>query len=121
MYQPLAPDPLPPGPRVTNPLAPLLRLLLRLFNVALAALGLLLIGAALWMGQSFRRGGDTPPPPVPPSPEPQPAWQAAALAADAALAAAAALEAALPPGAAAAAADGGGMAAHDPEVASFPW
>ena len=57
MYSPLAPDPLPPGPRVTNPLAPLLRLLLRLFNVALAALALLLIGTALWMGQQYRHGG----------------------------------------------------------------
>lgn len=65
MYSPLAPDPLPPGPRVTNPLAPLLRLLLRVFNVALAALALLLIGAALWMGQQYRHGsggGDAPAP-----------------------------------------------------------
>ena len=50
---------------MTNPLAPLLRLLLRVFNVALAALALLLIGAALWMGQQYRHGsggGDAPAP-----------------------------------------------------------
>lgn len=104
MYQPLAPDPLPPGPRVTNPLAPLLRLLLRLFNVALAALGLLLIGAALWMGQGYRHGDDAPPPPGP-GPDASPAAFGAAHAAAAALAAVA----------------GGGRAGHDPGVASFPW
>lgn len=104
MYQPLAPDPLPPGPRVTNPLAPLLRLLLRLFNVALAALGLLLIGAALWMGQGYRHGDDAPPPPGP-GPDVSPAAFGAAHAAAAALAAVA----------------GGGRAGHDPGVASFPW
>jgi hypothetical protein len=107
MYQPLAPDPLPPGPRVTNPLAPLLRLLLRLFNVALAALGLLLIGAALWMGQSYHSGGDAPQPP-----SPEPSAQPAGLALSAAGAAAAA---------ALAAAAGGGLAWHDTATASFPW
>ena len=117
MYQPLAPEPLPPGPRVTNPLAPLLRLLLRLFNVALAALGLLLIGAALWMGQGYRKGGDAPSSEPGPAPSPQ-LLLAAVDAAHAA--AAAALAAALPSGAVALA-TGGGLAGHDPGVASFPW
>ena len=102
MYQPLAPDPLPHGPRVTNPLAALLRLLLRLFNVALAAAALLLIGAALWMGQSFRHG-DAPAPAPPPAPEPGPPLDAAAALAAAAAAAAA------------------GLAGKEPAVASFPW
>lgn len=62
IYEPLAPDPLPPGgPRVTSPAAPVLRLLLRVFNVALAALGLLLIGWALWVGEAYHRSDDTPP------------------------------------------------------------
>lgn len=61
-YSPLAPDPLPPGPRVTNPAAPVLRLLLRSFNAALAALSLLLIGCAIWMWRSYRHGGSAPPP-----------------------------------------------------------
>lgn len=70
MYQPLAPDPLPPGPRVTNPLAPLLALLLRLFNLALAAASLLAVGGALCMAEQYRQGGgggggDDPPPPAP--------------------------------------------------------
>ncbi|KAL4448471.1 hypothetical protein ABPG75_005690 [Micractinium tetrahymenae] len=67
-YEILAPEPLPAGPRVTNPAAPLLRLLLRAFNVVLAAAALLMIGSALWMGQQYRRGdsggggGDAPSP-----------------------------------------------------------
>lgn len=61
MYQPLLdPEPLPPGPRVTNPAAPLLRLLVRIFNVVLAAAALLLIGAALWMDEQYQAGGTTP-------------------------------------------------------------
>lgn len=112
MYQPLAPEPLPPGPRVSNPLAPLLRLLLRLFNVSLAALGLLLIGAALWMGQGYRRGGDAPSPSPEPGPEPSPQLSLAVEAARAA--AAAALAAALP-------SDTVAVAGHDTGVASFPW
>lgn len=55
-YEALAPDPLPTGPRVTNPAAPLLRLLLRAFNVVLAAAALLMIGSALWMAEQYRRG-----------------------------------------------------------------
>lgn len=64
MYYPLAPDPLPPGPQVTNPMAPVLRVLLRVFNVALAALSLLLIGLSVWMGREYHdsSGGDAPPP-----------------------------------------------------------
>ena len=58
MYEPLGVDPLPPGPLINNPAAPLLRLLLRAFNVALAALGLLLIAASLWMGQEYRGSDD---------------------------------------------------------------
>ena len=121
-YVPLAPDPLPPGPRVTNPLAPLLRLLLRLFNVALAALALLLIGAALWMAESYRRdgggggggGGGAPSPP--PAPEALHPHGAAALAAGS-LATAAAAAAAAAAAKAAAAVAGAGAAS----VASFPW
>ena len=56
-YSTLAPDPLPLGPRMTSPVAPILRLLLRLVNVALAALSLLLIGAALWMAALYRHSG----------------------------------------------------------------
>lgn len=56
-YEALAPEPLPAGPRVTNPAAPLLRLLLRAFNVVLAAAALLMIGSALWMAEQYRRGG----------------------------------------------------------------
>ena len=58
LYSPLAPDPLPPGPRVTSPAAPPLRLLLRVFNVALAAAALLVIGKAIWMFQEYKHGGD---------------------------------------------------------------
>lgn len=79
MFQPLLPpDPLPAGPRVTGPLAPLLRLLLRVFNVALAGLALLMIASALWMGTHYhsedagRGGGDAPPPSPSPSPSPSP-------------------------------------------------
>lgn len=83
MYQPLAPDPLPPGPRVTNPLAPLLRLLLRVFNVALAALSLLLIAAALWMGEAYHRSDEPAPSPSPEDPNPDMQAAAAALGGDA--------------------------------------
>lgn len=109
MYQPLAPDPLPAGPRVTNPLAPLLRLLLRAFSLALAAVSLCLIGAALWMGSQFRDGGgggDDPPSPEPePSPAPEPLLPLLGAAAVAA---------------AAAVARGGALLAEQ-AVASFPW
>jgi hypothetical protein len=64
-YSALPPDPLPPGPRVTNPAAPVLRLLLRVFNVALAALSLLLAGDAAWLWQRYRHGGGAPPAPPP--------------------------------------------------------
>jgi hypothetical protein len=120
MYSPLAPDPLPPGPRVTSPAAPALRLLLRVFNVALAAAALLVIGKAIWMLEEYKHGGDAPPPAGPP--------QAAASAVEADWAGAA--TAAALPGAFAmlAAAAGGGPSGWLPAagwlqaaVASFPW
>lgn len=119
LYESLAADPLPPGPRVTNPLAPLLHLLLRVFNVALAALALVLIGAALWMGQAYRHsgdsggggggGGDVPSPSPSPSPsEPDvPPEVPGSPEAAAVLAAAAAL--------------GLGGPLLEKAVASFPW
>lgn len=67
-YSSLPPDPLPAGPPVTNPAAPVLRLLLRVFNAALAVLSLLLVGDAAWLWQQFRHGGGAPPSP-PPEPE----------------------------------------------------
>ncbi|EFN56358.1 hypothetical protein CHLNCDRAFT_144845 [Chlorella variabilis] len=114
LYSPLAPDPLPPGPRVTSPAAPPLRLLLRVFNVALAAAALLVIGKAIWMFQEYKHGGDAPPPAGPPEAEENMAGARPAAALPAALGVLAAAAAGRP---------GWQLAGHwlQAAVAGFPW